>query len=963
MSAATPASGQPAPGGAAGEFEAALARLGQREPLARMLLTALAWARGPGLPRGGVWLPVALALRPDGAPVQRNPTGRDVRWLLGVMRAYLVADNGPGGRRAYRIGDAAVAAHLRGETRGGEPGDDAAGNGATRGDADAQERRARAEQRITTALLGTVPGAEHGRDWARADPYLRAYLACHAAGAGPGTFAALIRDPGFLAVADPDTLIPLMSVASPQLRDLVRAYRRASPLLGADARGNAAHLAEAARGLAGGGVATDGVRPRYRTRLASLRRDDSLLTLTGHTAMVYSVAFGTTPGGRLLLASGSDDGSVRIWDPYTGTPTLPPITGHGDLASGPGVAPWGQTMKPSETYWTTGEEVEALAFGTTRDGRLLLATAGCDRTVRVWDPLTGEPAGDPLTGHTGRVWHVAAARAPGRRLLLASGSDDCTVRVWDAQTLEAVGGPLTGHTEQVVMVALGTAGGRFLLASASSDCTVRRWDPLTGEPFGEPLTGHTAPVFTAVFGTAPDGRTLLATCGEDTTIRLWDPLTGEPFGEPLTGHTDRVDGVAFATAPDGRWLMASCSRDQTVRLWDPLACTGVGEPLTGHTSWVFSLALSTAPEGLLLLATGSADTTIRVWDALDAAAPRAPAGGHSRWVTSAAFGTPGGGRPLLLAAGSGEGTVGVWDPLTGRRAGPPLRAAPRDVSAVAYGTDTVGRLLLAAGSADGTVRVWDAATGRPATEPFPAHRGGVRAVAFGTSRGGRLLLATGGTDRTARLWDPFTGTPACEPLTGHQGWVDALAFGTGPAGQLLLATGGGDGTVRLWHALSGHPAGPPLRDRAGGVRALATVFRRGRLLLAAGGDDPTIRLWDALAGKPAGKPFTGHTKWISSLAFTATPGGRPLLASGSGDGTVRLWQPGRGGCLTTLRRGSAVRCVAAAGLTLALGDDNGLTVVEVAEDELGRPPRSRRPRRGPVPAGTGVCRGRPARRG
>jgi WD40 repeat protein len=526
---------------------------------------------------------------------------------------HVVAGTGPGGTRVYRMCHARVAAHLRGEPPAGETSRTAAPD--TDAGAAWRQHRTRTEGIITAALLATVPAGKHGRDWARAHPYLRAYLARHAAAAGPGTFTELIADRGFLAVADPQLLIPLMSLAGPGARDIVCTYRRAFPLLGEDPRGNAAHLQEAAWARGRPAIDTQtGAHPRYRTVMASVRRDDSLLTMRGHASMVYSVAFGTDPGGRLLLASGGDDGTIRLWDPLTGTPTHHPITGHGDRISGPGSAPWGQRMKPSETYWTSGAEVERVVFGTAKDGRFLLASAGCDRTVRIWDPLTGAPVGDVLTGHTGRIWCLAAAHAPDGRLLLASGGDDLTVRIWDPLAGTLAGAPLTGHTDQVVMTTMATTvDGRLLLATASSDGTVRLWDPLAGTSLGEPLTGHDGPVFAVAFGTPPDGRLLLVSAGEDATVRLWDPLTGAPIGRPMTGHTDRVDGLAFGTASGGRWLLASSSRDQTIRLWDPLAGTPVGEPLVGHTSWVFELACGTAPDGRLLLASASADTTIKIW--------------------------------------------------------------------------------------------------------------------------------------------------------------------------------------------------------------------------------------------------------------------------------------------------------------------------------------------------------------
>jgi WD40 repeat protein len=192
--------------------------------------------------------------------------------------------------------------------------------------------------------------------------------------------------------------------------------------------------------------------------------------------------------------------------------------------------------------------------------------------------------------------------------------------------------------------------------------------------------------------------------------------------------------------------------------------------------------------------------------------------------------------------------------------------------------------------------------------------------------------------------------------------VDALAFCATPAGALLLVTGGDDHAIRLWHPLTGQPAGEPLASQGGGgVRALAVApGRRGRPLLATGHDDGSIRLRDLLTGQQAGRPLAGHTGWISSLAFTATAAatattattaaaGRLLLVSGSGDHTVRLWDPVSGACLARLPRGSAVRCVAASGLTLAVGDDNGITLIELDEDQLRRGPRTPGSHRGHGP--------------
>jgi WD40 repeat protein len=52
----------------------------------------------------------------------------------------------------------------------------------------------------------------------------------------------------------------------------------------------------------------------------------------------------------------------------------------------------------------------------------------------LWDPTTGSPVGDPLTGHIGTVKAMAAVPLPDGRVLLATGSSDETVRLWDLGT-------------------------------------------------------------------------------------------------------------------------------------------------------------------------------------------------------------------------------------------------------------------------------------------------------------------------------------------------------------------------------------------------------------------------------------------------------------------------------------------------------------------------------------------------
>ncbi|KAJ5125303.1 hypothetical protein N7526_007480 [Penicillium atrosanguineum] len=201
-----------------------------------------------------------------------------------------------------------------------------------------------------------------------------------------------------------------------------------------------------------------------------------------------------------------------------------------------------------------------------------------------------------LEGHSGSVQSVAFS--PDSQLL-ASGSYDKTIRLWDPVTGVLIQS-LEGHSEPVLLVTFSPDG--LLLASGSYDKTIQLWDLATGV-LTKSLEGHSSSVWSIAF--SPDGR-LLASGSEDGKVMLWDPATGVLI-QSLEGHSDSVESIAFS--PDGQ-LMASGSEDMTVRLWDPE--TGVLiQSLEGHSDSVESIAFS--PDGQLM-ASGSEDMTVRLWD-------------------------------------------------------------------------------------------------------------------------------------------------------------------------------------------------------------------------------------------------------------------------------------------------------------------------------------------------------------
>ncbi|GGU32925.1 nSTAND1 domain-containing NTPase [Lentzea flava] len=322
---------------------------------------------------------------------------------------------------------------------------------------------------------------------------------------------------------------------------------------------------------------------------------DPFATPAGHATAVEAIF----AGNGLVATTASLDNTVRLWrtDFRTLTP-LATLTGHTDAVMYAAIHPSG-------------------AF---------VATAGRDRTVRLWDvshpaapiavldgfrdtvgTLAWSPAGTTLaTGDDAGdlvLWDVTSPRTPAKLTTLsdnarnvngiafsqdgtrlASASTDRAVRVWDLtdRAHPRSTAKLTGFREAVMSVAFSADG--TMIAGAGLDRTARLWRVADSAPLSV-ITGQSGPLGTVKF--SPDNRSLVLT-GADRAAGLWDVTDpAKPaMSAVLRSPGGAVAGVFFT--PDGR-RVAATTDEGTIRFSDTdveaaarRVCELAGTPITSE---------------------------------------------------------------------------------------------------------------------------------------------------------------------------------------------------------------------------------------------------------------------------------------------------------------------------------------------------------------------------------------------
>ncbi len=581
----------------------------------------------------------------------------------------------------------------------------------------------------------------------------------------------------------------------------------------------------------------------YAIRIASTTNNglnldfSQAVNLTIHTDFVMSL-IEIKPN---IMASGSCDKSIRIWDVSTTNPKV---------------------NESKQNIINLDGCINSLANVIINDSTQMIAAASGNATIWIFKLnktsdlyVQNQPA---LTGHTASINAIVYDNSTQS---LYTGSDDNLIKVWSLNNgLFSYFKNFSGHSDRVITLIIYN---KNYLISGSADSLIKVWS-LTENKWFKDLKLHTQAVTTLTSFNLLEND-YFASGSLDTSIVIWDTVWNNITNSSV--HIGQINSIVFFSNSS---MMASASTDTKIILWPFMPNMTRVNTLSGHKRQIESVYILQNT----LIASASDDNTTKIWDINTGTAVNTLIGHTNNVYVAVGFTytTSSNQSQLLIATGSKDRSIIIWDQMKFNLIYT-LYGHLKSVLAIA----PLGGSKIASGSCDKSIIIWSLDPPTELLEVLTGHKSCVNALIpylkdyiISGSDDGRIILWNWNLQSNVKTIASFN--PALNQT------VNALAS----FNNKYLAAALGDGSIQIFSMNDQDII--LVRNISAHSNSVLDVKFLNNGNLASASKDKTIKVWDVNTYKNI---FINSNHNSSVLCLAVMPNAN--LVSGSEDKTIQIF--------------------------------------------------------------------------